>query len=224
MKTAALIPAYECGRTVGRVVRRTKSIIPDVLVVDDGSSDHTAKFAESGGAEVVRHDVNRGKGAALVTGMRRLAKQGFTHALTLDGDGQHLASEIPPLLEEAEAHPKAIVVGARRSNAGAAAIKRFGNDFANLWVWVATGIDIPDTQSGFRVYPIAKTLGLGASGSRFDYETEILLRAARAGIEIRSVPIRAYYPPPEKRQSHFDPIADTARIVRTVLGHILRLR
>ena len=194
MKIAALIPAFDCGRTVGRVVRRTKSVVPDVLVVDDGSTDHTAKFAESGGAEVLRHDVNRGKGAALATGMRRLAKQGFTHALTLDGDGQHLASEIPALIEEAEAHPKAIVVGARRSNAGAAAMKRFGNDFANLWVWIATGIEIPDTQSGFRVYPIAKTLGLGASGSRFDFETEILLRAARAGIEIRSVPIRAYYP------------------------------
>ncbi|MGH7805367.1 MAG: glycosyltransferase family 2 protein, partial [Candidatus Binatia bacterium] len=177
MKLAALIPAYDCGRTVGRVVRRTKSVVPDVLVVDDGSLDHTAKFAESGGAEVVKHDVNRGKGAALVTGLRRLATKGFTHALTLDGDGQHLASEIPPLVAEAEAHPKAIVVGARKSNAGASAIKRFGNDFANLWVWIASGIEIPDTQSGFRVYPIAKTLGLGATGRRFDFETEILLRA-----------------------------------------------
>ena len=224
MKLAALIPAYDCGRTVGRVVRRTKNLVPDVIVVDDGSSDATGKFAESGGAEVVRHAENRGKGAALVTGMKLLVKRGFTHAITLDGDGQHLASEIPKLVDEAEAHPKAIVVGARKSNAGASPAKRFGNEFANRWVWIATGLDIPDTQSGFRVYPLKAVLALAASGERFDFETEILLRAARAGMDIRSIPIRAYYPPPEKRQSHFDPVIDTARIIRTVLGHILKLR
>jgi hypothetical protein len=91
-------------------------------------------------------------------------------------------------------------------------------------VWIATGRDLGDTQCGFRVYPIAATLGLGSTGQRFDFETEVLIRAVRAGIDVRSVPVRVFYPPPDARVSHYDPLWDTVRIIEAVVGLILRVR
>jgi glycosyltransferase involved in cell wall biosynthesis len=223
MKVAALIPALDAAVTIGDVVGGAREHASRVLVVDDGSSDATAATAESAGAEVLRHPENLGKGAALLDGLRHLGANGFTHALSLDADGQHLPAEIPRLVGESRAHPAALVVGARRIESEVAAINRFGNGFANLWVRIATGRDLGDTQCGFRVYPIAATLALNASGRRFEFETEVLIRAARAGLEIRSVPVRVYYPPPDERQSHYDKLWDTVRIVQMVLGLMLRL-
>lgn len=221
---AALVPALDAAETIGDVVRGALCRIDCVLVVDDGSRDSTAAEARSAGAEVLSHGENLGKGAALVSGLRYLRERGFTHAVALDADGQHLPDEIPALVEESEAHPDAIVCGSRRIEQEVAPIKRFGNEFANLWVRIAAGRDLGDTQCGFRVYPIASTLGLGSTGRRFDFETEVLIRAVRAGIDVRSVPIRVYYPPPEVRVSHYDKLRDTVRIIEAVVGLILRVR
>lgn len=219
---AALIPALDCAATIGQAVRGARRHVPFVLVVDDGSRDDTGARARNAGGTVVRHETNRGKGAALQTGLRELASRGVSHAITVDGDGQHLPAEIPKLLTEAEAHPRALVIGARRIESEVAAVNRFGNEFANLWVRIASGETIPDTQSGFRVYPVAATLALGASGERFDFETEVLIRAARRDVEIRSVPVRVYYPPPDERISHYDKLWDTLRIMRIVLRLMVR--
>jgi len=186
-------------------------------VVDDGSTDDTAVRAELSGAEVVRHPQNRGKGAALVTGMRHVAAAGATHAITMDGDGQHLGSEIPLLWAAAEREPDALIVGARTIGEQAvASVNLFGNRIANLAVRVAAGAPVPDTQSGFRVYPLARVLALPPAGTRFDYETTILIHAARAGMPIRGVPVRVFYPPIGERQSHYRKVVDTLRIIRAV--------
>lgn len=224
MRAAALIPALDCSATIGEVVRGVHERLADVVVVDDGSKDTTAGTARAADAEVIRHPENRGKGAALESGMRHLAARGFSHVVTLDGDGQHLPAEIPKLLDESAAHPGALVIGARRIESEVAAINRFGNHFADLWVWIVAGRQVEDTQSGFRVYPLEATLALGATGQRFDYETEVVIRALRAGIEVRSVPVRVYYPPPDERASHYDKVWDTLRIIRMVVGFILRVR
>jgi hypothetical protein len=172
---------------------------------------------------VFAHGENLGKGAALVSGLRYLQERGFTYAISLDGDGQHFAAEIPNLLAESRAHPDALVIGARRIESEVATINRFGNEFANVWVRIATGRDLGDTQCGQRVYPIGSTLALDPVGQRFDFETEILIRAVRAGMDVRSVPVRVYYPPPELRHSHYDKVWDTTRIVEMVVGLMLRL-
>lgn len=219
---AILIPAYNCAATIADVVAGARRHAAHVLVVDDGSSDATAELARAAGAEVLRQPRNTGKGAALRAGMERLASRGAARVLTMDGDGQHLADQIPALLEASARAPHALVVGARQVVPGeVSSIRLFGNRFANRWVTIASGVALPDTQSGFRVYPMLETLALGAAASHFAFETEVLIRAARSGLLIISVPVRAYYPPPSERVSHFRPFVDTVRIIRIVLRLIL---
>ena len=215
---AALVPAYQAAVSISAVVADTVRIVPHVLVVDDGSTDATAAAAEAAGAVVVRQVPNAGKGAALMRGFRALIEQWFTHAVTLDADGQHFAEEIPRLLEVADGTPDAIVVGVRRKEGQEIrAAARFGNWVADLLMTALAGRPLPDTQSGFRVYPLVATVGLGASGTRYDFETEILFRAARRGLPIVGVPVRVYYPPIAERVSHYRPWVDTLRIIRTVI-------
>lgn len=223
LRLAVLVPAYQAAATIQDVVRDALRRVECVLVLDDGSTDETAERARSVGAEVVRHEVNRGKGAALVSGMRRLKDLGFTHALSMDADRQHLGSEIPKLVAAAREDPRALVVGAR-TTAGkpVAAMNLLANRVANLAVRMAAGIAVDDTQSGFRVYPIAATLALPTSGPRFEYESGILVRAARAGIPLRWVPVDVYYPPIAERLSHYRKVLDTLRIVREMLPLLTR--
>jgi glycosyltransferase involved in cell wall biosynthesis len=223
LRPAILIPAYESAETVGGVARDARPCGLPIVVVDDGSTDGTATQAAAAGAEVVRHDANRGKGAALVTGMRHLAACGFTHALTMDADGQHLAREIPKLLAAARAEPEAIVIGTRTIGGQAvASINLLGNRVANLAVRIAAGRSLGDTQSGFRVYPLAAVLRLPRCGERFEYETTVVIHAARAGVPIRSVDVDVYYPPIAERRSHYRKVVDTLRIIRAVAPLVLR--
>jgi glycosyltransferase involved in cell wall biosynthesis len=223
-ETAVLIPALDCGTTIGAVVSGARQHVDRVLVVSDGSTDSTVADATAAGAQVVRHDRPRGKGAALLTGMRTLAEQGIGRVVTMDGDGQHLPEEIPRLLQAADVAPGALVIGARRfEELSAAPIKLFGNRFANRWVEIACGRALPDTQSGFRVYPLRQTLALRARARHFAFETEVLIRAVRAGMAIHSVPVRVYYPPIAERVSHFRGFVDTVRIIFVVLGLIFRV-
>lgn len=223
-ETALLIPALNCGATIGALVTAARRHVADVLVVSDGSTDATVAEAVAAGAQIVVHDRPRGKGAALLTGMRTLAEQGVRRVLTMDGDGQHLADEIPVLLEAAAARPGALIIGARRfEEVTVAPIKLFGNRFANRWVEIACGEALPDTQSGFRVYPLRETLALHPRAHHFAFETEVLIRAARRGIPIWSVAVRVYYPPVAERVSHFRGFVDTVRIIFVVLGLIFRV-
>ena len=215
---AALVPAYRAADTVGAVVAGARAYFTHVLVVDDGSGDGTGAAAAAAGADVITHPVNLGKGAALDTGLHALGARGVGRVLTLDADGQHLPEEIPVLLAASDATPAAIVVGVRRKEGQTIArLNRFGNWIADRLLRVIAGRALPDTQSGFRVYPVAATLALGTRGSRYDFETEVLLLAAREGIPLVGVPVRVWYPPVAERVSHFRKGRDTLRIIGTVI-------
>lgn len=220
---AILIPALNCAVTIGAVVAAARGFAETVLVVDDGSTDGTGGHATAAGAVVVRHEKNLGKGAALRTGLRWLAEAGFARAVAMDGDGQHLCSEIRVLLETSDHDPEALVIGTRRVDAQRVAImKLWANRAANVLVAVACGQRLPDTQSGFRVYPVRATLALGVRSGHFAFETEVLIRAVRAGMRLRGVPVDVHYPRPENRASHYRPLQDTLRILRVVMGLMLR--
>ena len=220
---AALIPAYRAAATVADVVAGARRHLMRVVVVDDGSGDETGARAAAAGAQVVLHETNAGKGAALATGLRALAAAGVGRALTLDADGQHLPGEIPALLAASDADPAAIVVGVRKKEGHTIrTINRVGNWIADRVLHAIAGQPLPDTQSGFRIYPVMATLALGVRGAHYDFETEVLLRAARRGIPLVGVPVEVFYPPVAERVSHFKPGRDTLRIIETVLRLIAR--
>ncbi|MCK5689866.1 glycosyltransferase family 2 protein, partial [Myxococcota bacterium] len=156
---------------------------------------------------------NRGKGAALQTGLREALQRGYSHIITLDADGQHFPEDIPSMRDAALEDPTAIWTGARDlSDDNVQGASRFGRSFSNFWLRVQTGVKLVDSQSGFRVYPIAPVLSLGLRASAYDFEVEVLTLGARAGIPLRSKPIGVYYPPPDERVSHFDKLWDNVRI------------
>jgi glycosyltransferase involved in cell wall biosynthesis len=221
LRTAAVIPAYNAAKTLGPLVAGIRRLLP-VVVVNDASDDATAEVAEAAGAEVLHHSHNRGKGAAVRTGLERLVARGVQRAVALDADGQHLPEEIPKLLAESDRYPEAMVLSVRdKTGQPIAALNRFANGLADLMTsWVA-GREFPDTQCGFRVYPLPAVLELGAQGERMEYDIEILLLAARARMEIRNVQTRVYYPPVGERESHYRPVEDTARIAWVMFSTLL---
>lgn len=220
----ALIPAYQEAATIADVVTRLRAAMPGlaVLVVDDGSTDDTATNARAAGAIVLRGEANMGKGAALQRGMRRAAALGASYVATLDGDGQHRPEDLPRLL--ALAAPDRIVIGSRRGAPGQPAARRRANRVADFWISWAARHPVPDSQSGFRIYPAAVLAGLARYEGRargFAFESEILIDAARAGITTVAADIPALYGPTLRRASHFRPVADIARIVIMVAGKLL---
>jgi glycosyltransferase involved in cell wall biosynthesis len=228
MKTIALVPAYQAGRTVGRVVAALRDSWPEsgqsVVVVDDGSTDDTAPQAEAAGALVVRHGCNRGKGAALVSGLRRASQLGAEIAVSVDADGQHLPGEAVRLARYA-APDEALVLGIRDlGRAGAPRAHRLSNGISNFFLSGFTGVRLLDTQCGLRRYPIAPTLALGVRDSGYAFEAEVLIRAARARWEIFQVPIDVVYSAESRAHSHFRAARDPARIVGRVLYTMMTRR
>ncbi len=210
-----IIPVYNNAGTVGTVARECRSHLPNVLVVDDGSTDADLQeiFADSD-INVLRHRENRGKGAALKSGFNFAARHGARFAITIDGDGQHFPEDllrfIPELREDT------IIIGAREKVVGRMPGKsRFGRRFSDFWVRLETGRPVRDTQSGFRAYPVRHIKKLPLKCRRYDFEIEVLARAAWAGLKLKSIPVKVRYHGPEERVSGFRPLADNLRISLT---------
>ena len=224
LRGTAVIPAYNEVATIRDLALRTLEQVPDLVVVDDGSTDDTAAQVADLPLRLIRHPENRGKAASLWSGMQLALQAGSDFVITLDGDGQHAPEDIPRLVAAHGAHPGHIVVGARLYNRETApTIRRFANDFADFWISWAAGRRIRDTQSGFRLYPAPLLQGIRLSHDKahgFVLESEILIEAARIGFGCHPVPIAACYPP-QARRSHFRPVADITAIVRTVAGRLL---
>lgn len=221
MRVMALIPALDAEETVGLVVRGVLEHVGDVLVVDDGSADRTADEAVSAGANVISHARNMGKGAALKTGFDYALANGYDAVLTLDADTQHDPGEVPKLLEAADKGAD-IVVGARLREKDKVPRARYYTNMAGVACisWRARQ-HIEDTQSGFRLYRAGVLDGLRLTTTRFDTESEILIRAGRKGARISCVPTSAIYTEEIIKRSHFRPVSDTYRICMVFLKSFL---
>jgi glycosyltransferase involved in cell wall biosynthesis len=211
-----VIPVYNNQATVRAVALAACEQVPQVVVVDDGSTDADipALFRDTG-IVVLRHAVNQGKGQAILTGLRYVGEQGGRYMITLDADGQHLPADIPKLLAVLAEEPACIVIGARRMDApNVPSASRFGMRFSDFWLRLETGQAMRDTQSGFRAYPVELISQLNCVSKHYDFEVEILARAAWAGLKVRSVDVEVIYAEPGKRVSHFRPWLDNLRFTR----------
>lgn len=215
MRTCAVIPTYNNVGTVADIVRRTLQYLPVILVADgptDGSLEAVQSIQDDR-LTIVSYATNRGKGYAIRQGFRRASELGYTHVLTIDSDGQHFPEDIPALLRMSRVRPEAIIMGSRglvQDNMPGQ--NTFANRFSNFWFCVQTGMRLPDTQSGFRIYPLAYLHGLPLMTRRYEAELLLLVLSAWASTPIIPVPIRVYYPPREQRVSYFRPAKDFTRI------------
>ncbi len=220
LRCAIVIPAYNHGTQVQRVVEKCLELRMPVIVVDDGSTDSTPDVLTSlSGITLIRHRKNQGKGASLLAGFA-VALRFADWAITIDADGQHDADDIPSLISVIREIPEGqrpIVIGKREGmgHGNVPWTSRWGRRFGNFWVWTSCGRWLSDSQSGFRVYPLPETLHLGTQAKRYQFEVEVLVRAVWRGIPIIEAPVHAIYGPPEERISHFRPWLDFWRNTKT---------
>jgi glycosyltransferase involved in cell wall biosynthesis len=207
-----VIPAYEEGPRIAKVVDVARRFLP-VVVVDDGSSDDTGDRAEAAGATVIRRTPNAGKGAALRTGFRHVLEAGAAAVVTLDADGQHDAAEIPRFLERFEARRAELIIG-QRDFRSMPPVRRLSNAVGGLVLAGALGRSVPDNQSGYRL--IGRTLMralLDSEESGFEFEVEMIARCIALGLPVDSVPIRTIY---AGEPSHIRPWRHFTEFVRIV--------
>ncbi len=220
LKTCVIVPVYNNAGTIKDLVQRTLRFCKDVIVVDDGSTDGSSGSLSETGAVVVRYERNRGKGHALKTGFSEAKARGFERAITIDADGQHFPEDIPAFVAQAKEHPDAMLVGSRdlrmENMPGG---NTFANKFSNFWFRLQTGVNLPDTQSGFRLYQLNRLGSLRFLTYRYEAELELLVFQCWKGVPMRPVGINVYYPPEGERVTHFRPFWDFFRI--SVLNTVL---
>ncbi|MGQ3012435.1 MAG: DUF2062 domain-containing protein [Flavobacteriales bacterium] len=209
-----LIPVYNNAGTIEQVIRDVQAYCRHIIVVADGSTDGSADIARSvPGIKVLQYTPNRGKGYALRLGLAEAEKDGYTYAITIDSDGQHFAKDIPVFLDAVEKEPGSLVVGARIMEGQNQAKKSsFANKFSNFWYFADTLHSLPDTQSGYRIYPVKRVNRIYFFSTKYEFEVEVLVKACWRGIPVRSVPVSVYYPPENERVSFFRPGKDFTRI------------
>jgi len=222
-KIFVAVPVYNHAATLRQVVEGLLRHHQQVLVVDDGSSDDVTAAIADLPIELLQHQRNLGKGAALRTAAAWGLELGMRHMVTIDADGQHDPDDLPRFLDEIEKHPQALIVGHRDfAQASIPGSSRFGRQFSNFWLRVQTGRQLKDSQSGFRAYPLMIFEHLNFWTRRYNFEVEVLVRSAWAGLELRDLDIAVYYPPGDERISHFRGFMDNWRL--TLLNTHLTLR
>ena len=215
-RVVVIIPAYNAAASVGDVVRAAKEQIADIVVVDDGSRDATGDAARAAGAEVLAYAVNRGKGGALKTGFAWALERGFDAVITLDADGQHLPREIPKFLRcRAETAADLIIGGRAHLFGDMLPRRRMANRFSAWTIGWAAGTPVTDAQSGFRLYSSALLRAVRLRTDGYDLESEVIVRAGRAGFRIVTTPIDLGFTN-GVATSHYKPLKDTLRIAWTV--------
>ena len=216
------MPTYNNGGTLRDVVERTLTFCQDVIVVNDGCTDTSVEILASFGKKitVIDYGKNRGKGYALKKGLEKALELNFDYAITIDSDGQHYPEDIPLFINVLQQHPNALIVGSRNFNQeNMPGGNTFANKFSNFWFKIQTGVYLPDTQTGYRLYPLKNLPNLAFLTSRYEAELELLVGAAWRGTDLLPIKINVFYPKAEERVTHFRPFWDFFRI--SVLNTIL---
>ncbi len=219
-----LMPTYNNERTVIGVLERILEVVGNeatVIVVDDGCTDTTPQLLADFKDRIVllENGQNQGKGFSLRKGLRKAIELGFDHAVTIDSDGQHFPEDIPLLVEKAREFPNSVIMGSRNmEQEGVPGKSSFGNKFSNFWFKLETWISLPDTQTGYRIYPLKPMRRMRFFTKKFEFEIEVIVRLAWKRVRFFPVPVRVKYDM-EERVSHFRPARDFFRI--SVLNSVL---
>jgi glycosyltransferase involved in cell wall biosynthesis len=219
LRLAVVIPAYQAAATVAAVVASARAVAP-VYVVDDGSSDGTGEVGRGKGATVLSHATNRGKGAALATGITTALAAGAEVIVTLDADGQHPPEEIPRLVAPIMAGRADLVLGARARASAMPLPRRLTNWLSARLATRIGGQGVSDAQTGFRAFTRAVAERVRPIEAHYDYETAFLLGALEAGFRVAGVPIPTIY---NGARSHFRSWADTWRVARVFARYTRRI-
>lgn len=223
LSTCVIIPTYNNAATLAAVITDVAMYTNDIIVVNDGSTDDTKTIAAAfTNVQLISYTKNAGKGFALRKAFTYATQKGYQYAITIDSDEQHFAKDLPLFIDTLEQEKNAIIIGARNMDqASVPGGSSFGNRFSNFWFKVETGLTSPDTQSGYRLYPLAPLSKMFFFTSKYEFEIEVLVRAAWQDIKVLAVPVTVYYAPKAERVSHFRPFKDFFRI--SVLNTILVL-
>jgi glycosyltransferase involved in cell wall biosynthesis len=220
-KFCVIIPGYNEQGRIGKVVKAVRAFAPMVLVIDDGSGDNTAAEAGEGGATVIRHAVNQGKGVALNTGFSYAREHGFEFVITMDADGQHDPADLPGFIQAYETGGMPVLIGNRMSDPKTMPwVRKMTNVFMSWLLSREMGQWVPDTQSGYRLIRCDVLDGLQIEAARFAAESEILLALAERGVTIGAVPMRVIY---RDEKSKINPVHDTIRFF-SMLNRYRRIR
>ncbi len=214
---AVVIPAYNAASHLQDVIVRCCDIVPrdQIIVVDDGSSDNTFDIAHGTGVTTIKHQENWGKGKALSTGIHKAHEMGAEYAFTIDADGQHDPAEIPSFLEHLQKTGADIIIGNRMSDVRDMPwLRVMTNRFTSRIVSIKAGQKIPDSQSGYRMIKTSLFVQIRLETSRYETESEILIKAAKLGARIEAVPIATIY---GEEISAIHPFIDTLRFFRLVI-------
>jgi len=217
-RPAIVAPTYNNARTLSGVLNELTLTALPLIVVNDGCTDDSATMLRSWLATsttdgpdrfVVTHEINRGKAQAMASGFERARELGYTHALTIDTDGQHDVADVLPMIARAAEHPDSLVLGSRPMGAGYPTGSRVGRFISNLMIWIESGTRVSDSQCGLRVYPLAELAKVPTFADRFGFETEVITRFAWAGGLVQQRSVKCIYEVAGGRTSHFRPWRDS---------------
>lgn len=212
-KVCVIIPTFNNQNTLKRVIEGVLYYTNDIIIVNDGSTDDTSKILEDyKDLTQIHFTKNKGKGAALREGFKIAYQNNYNYAITIDSDGQHYPNDIPVFLNELEKDDRYLLIGSRNmTHDSVPKGSSFGNKFSNFWYWAETGNRLSDTQSGYRLYPLNPLHRIKFYTNKFEFEIEVIVKAAWNGVPVKNVPIKVLYDKNE-RVSHFRPYKDFARI------------
>ncbi len=220
MLSCVIIPTFNESKAIGGLIRQIHKLGHKVIIIDDGSIDETASIALDCQAEVLRNSKNLGKGASLIKGYNFAIAQGFDTLITMDGDGQHASADIPAFIERAQNSACVIIVGNRMAmTKGMPFLRILTNRFMSGFISLLTKQYIPDTQCGFRLIKKEVFTKINLSTSKYETESELLIRAAHLGFKIESIPVRTIY---SGEKSQINPLVDTLRFLRLIFKEFTR--
>ncbi|MDD5465116.1 MAG: glycosyltransferase family 2 protein [Candidatus Omnitrophica bacterium] len=218
MNTCVIIPTFNESKAIAGLIGQIRQLGLEAIIIDDGSTDDTVKIAQACGAKVLRNESNLGKGASLIKGYNYAIAQGFEAVISMDGDGQHSCDDIEAFIRKAKNSQSAIIVGNRMEmTKNMPVVRMLTNRLVSKLISIIIKQNVPDTQCGFRLLKKEALARLNLSASKYEIDSEVLIKAARLGFKIESIPIQTIY---SGQKSQINPFIDTLRFLRFIIRNL----